>query len=300
MIRRPQKPPSKSIENHELKSLRFPLYGSPKLDGYRCICQDGAFTSSMKPITNEYIQEILSSSAYNGLDGELIVGKPNTLETFNNTTGPVRKYSGQPKFTYYVFDLHNVMYPYEERYRRLMESYSNLPHVHIVKQTPMLAVNHVIEYELKCVASGYEGAIVRSPYGLYKDGRCTLREGNIFKRKPVEDDEATIIGFEEQMQNLNKAKLSETGNMVRSSHKDNKVGKGTLGKFIVTSPLWSEPFAIGTGEGLTDTLRQEIWDNQEDYIGRIFTYKFQLYGSINAPRQPIFKGFRDPNDTTEY
>ena len=299
MIKRPMKPPSESISNEDLVGiLKYgPLLGSAKLDGYRCVTMNGAFTSSMKKITNLYTQDILSDPIYNGLDGELIVGKPNLLETFNNTTGPIRKASGKPDFKFYVFDRHDMPgAPYSER----LEALESLPFVHVIKQVSLVTVKGVVEYELRCVEGGFEGGIVRSPSGLYKPGRCTLKEGNIFKRKPTEDDECTIIGFEEQMLNTNKSKMNETGNMVRSSHKANKVGKGTLGKFIVRSPKWKNDFAIGTGTGLTDKLRQEIWDNREDLLNAIITYKFQMYGSIDAPRQPIYKGFRDPNDLTEY
>ena len=254
----------------------------------------------MKLITNDYIQSILSQSVYNGLDGEIIVGKPNTPQTFNNTTGPVRRKAGRPDFKFYVFDLHNLKAIYIDRLTILKSEFANVPFVHVVKQTPLVTIEEVKAFELKCVKDGFEGAMVRSPGGMYKAGRCTLKEGNIFKRKPTEDDECTIIGFEEQMLNMNEPKENEMGNMVRASNKENKVGKGTLGKFIVTSPKWPEPFAIGTCIGLTNAKRQEIWDNQDSYIGETLVYKYQLYGSINAPRQPIGKGFRDPNDMTSF
>lgn len=237
---------------------------------------------------------------YNGLDGELIVGAPNTLETFNNTTGPVRRATGQPKFMFYVFDRHDLS-SIEYRGRLMsLQDYEGVPHVHVIKQEALYSVASVLEYELKCVRGGFEGAMVRSVTGLYKAGRCTLKEANIFKRKPVEDDECTIIGFQEQMMNMNKSKKNEMGNMVRSSHKANKVGKDTLGKFIVESPKWNKPFAIGTGKGLTDALRKKIWLNRVHLLGKVITYKYQLYGSIDAPRQPIYKGFRDLNDLTDY
>ena len=158
----------------------------------------------------------------------------------------------------------------------------------------------VINYEAWCVDQGFEGAMIRSMTGKYKEGRCTLKEMNIFKRKPVLDDEAEIIGFEEQMENQNEAFENELGLQTRSTHAENKVGKNTLGAFIVKSKLWKEPFRIGTGIGLTDDLRKEIWSMQDEYKGMIFTYKYQAHGSIDAPRQPIFKGWRDLSDLTEY
>ena len=305
MILRPQKAPSESITDEQLQivlNIHGYVLGSPKLDGYRCTTEDGAFTSSMKKVTNLFIQRVLSDPMYNGLDGELIVGKPNLPETFNNTTGPVRRADGEPDFKFYVFDRHDMpKEAYKVKHAGNVEFLSETPFVHVVKQKRLETVEAVRVFELKCVDGGYEGAMIRVDTKLYKEGRCTLKEQNIFKRKPTEDDEAIIIGFDEQMLNTNKAKKNELGNMVRSSHKSGKVGKGTLGSFHCESPLWpGVVFKVGTGKGLTNALRKKIWDKRDMYIGDTLTYKYQKYGSIDAPRQPIFKGFRHEDDLTTY
>lgn len=301
MISKPQKAPSKSITNEQLSTLPFPVYASPKIDGFRCVTYNAAYTSSMKLIQNKHIQSILSSPKYAGLDGELIVGLPNDPNVFNNTTGPVRRLEGEPDFCFYVFDAFTCgQLPYKERYDLLNMGCPHLSHVKVVPQIEMYSPQDVLNYEAWCVDQGFEGAMIRSMTGKYKEGRCTLKEMNIFKRKPVLDDEAEIIGFEEQMENQNEAFENELGLQTRSTHAENKVGKNTLGAFIVKSKLWKEPFRIGTGIGLTDDLRKEIWSMQEEYKGMIFTYKYQSHGSIDLPRQPIFKGFRDKSDLTSY
>lgn len=294
MIKKPMKAPSKAISDDDLKLLSYPVYGSPKLDGFRCITNNAAYTSSMKLIQNRYVQSILSD--YSGYDGEIIVGNPNDLNAFANTTGAVRRFDGEPDFKYYVFDRWDLNKPYSERLKWLVED----NFLRVIKQIILNSPEDVIKYTNWCVNNKYEGAMVRSLNGVYKEGRCTFRELNIFKRKPIEDDEAVIIGFEEQMENTNIAFVNELGNTTRSSHKENKVGKGTLGAFIVRSKKWKDDFKIGTGEGLTDELRAEIWANRGKYLGELITYKYQAYGSINAPRQPIMKGFRDKSDMTNY
>lgn len=296
MIKKPMKAPSKPITDEELNQLSYPVYGSPKLDGFRCITNNGAFTSSMKRIQNAYIQSVLSNSLYSGYDGEIVVGKPNDPNAFANTTGAVRRVDGKPDFKYYVFDRWDMNKPYNSRYESLYSSGI----VEVIEQQALNSPQEVIDYTNWCVGQGYEGAMIRSMDGCYKEGRCTFREMNIFKRKPVEDDEAIIIGFEEQMENLNEAFTNELGNTTRSTHKDNLVGKGRLGAFIVRSKKWNDEFRIGTGLGLTDIVRQEVWDNKGKYINRIITYKYQQHGSIDAPRQPIMKGFRDKSDMTNY
>jgi DNA ligase-1 len=298
MIKRCQKAPSHPITDEELNQLIYPVVGSVKLDGYRCTCNNGAYTSSMKKVTNDHIQSILSDPIYNGLDGELIVGPANDPNVFNNTTGPVRRKAGTPDFTYYVFDLTNVDAPYHTRLAMLNQL--SLPHVIVLKQELLYNPQEVIAYEQWAVEQGFEGIMVRSLDGKYKQGRCTLKEQNIFKRKPVADDECICIGFEEQQENQNETFTNEMGLTVRSGHKENKVGKGTLGAMIMKSSLWPEPFRIGTGIGWTDEFRKKVWDCQDDYLNSVWNYKYQKYGSMDAPRQPIAKGQRDLNDMTSY
>ena len=300
MITKPQKAPSKSITDEELSLLPFPVFGSPKLDGFRCVTNNAAYTSSMKKVQNDYIQNILSHPNYAGLDGEICVGPANDPNVFNNTTGAVRRKDGGPAFMFYVFDRHDLTDHYSLRYESLSVQCMNLPFVSVLKQAVLHSPQEVIDYTNGCVEQGFEGAMIRTMQGKYKEGRCTLKEMNIFKRKPVEDDEAVVIGFEEQMENQNESFTNELGNTTRSTNKENLVGKNTLGKFVMQSPKWEEPFYCGTGLGLTEGLRKYIWENKERFRGQTVTYKFQKYGSIDAPRQPIWKGFRDIADMTGY
>ena len=299
LIHRPQKAPSEVITDEQLNKLVYPVLGSPKLDGYRCTTNNAAYTSTMKLITNRYIQGILSKPEYSGLDGEIVVGEINHIDAFNNTTGPMRKADGEPDFGFYVFD--SILYLDEIFINRLnLIKFIDIPFVTVIKQVWLYSKQEVLDYEKQCVEWGFEGAMIRDPNGIYKEGRCTYREKNIFKRKPTKDDEAIIIGFKEQMMNLNKKTTNEMGLTVRSSHKGNKVGKRTLGKFILQSKMWKEPFGCGTGKGLDNKLRQWIWDHREECLGKILTYKYQAHGSIDAPRSPIYKGFRDKADITDY
>ena len=301
MITRPQKAPSKSITDGEIEALTFPLLGSPKLDGFRCITNKISYTSTMKPIGNKFIQGILSRPEYMGLDGELIVGAPNDPNAFNNTTGAVRRSDGEPDFTFYVFDVWALgEVPYSERLAALELHCEGLPFVKVLPQTSLFSLAEVLAFEEKCVVEGYEGAMIRTMKAPYKEGRCTLKEKNIFKRKPVEDDEGVVVGFFEQLENQNEAQTNEMGLTFRQSNQENKAGKNTLGGLILQSKLWIEPIRVGTGLGMSDAFRAEVWANKEKYLGKTFCYKYQKHGSINAPRQPIGKGFREANDLTKY
>lgn len=68
------------VTNRE--ALRFPYLVSPKYDGIRCLIIGGEVVSrNLKPIRNKHIQAALRGLP--DLDGELIVGNPKALDTFN-------------------------------------------------------------------------------------------------------------------------------------------------------------------------------------------------------------------------
>jgi len=264
-------------------------------------------TSALKPHKNEFVRNCLAGNEYLGLVGELIVGSPTDPLCFNKTTGPVRRKAGEPNFKLYAFDtILNKEMVYEERWITYMQvMQGGLPYVEIVPQVKLTTLEEVLAYEETAMAMGFEGLMLRSPHGDYKEGRTTLRDQNLFKRKPVEDCEATIIGFVEQMENKNIATINELGNTSRSTSKENLVPKNTLGALVLHNEQFGE-FNCGTGQGLTKELRKYIWDNQELFMGETVTVKYQGIGTMQKPRQPIviegleFKGFRDPDDITKW
>lgn len=305
-IKRPMKALSEPITDEQLKQIRYPVYGSPKLDGIRALCTGTeVLSSSLKKIGNKYIQKCLSHEAYAGLDGELVVGVPyNEYEeeddVFHRTSGAVRRSDGSPAFLFYVFDDFTAPHlSYQKRWLQNMEDI-NLDHVIVLQQWRLDTPQEVIAFETECIEQGYEGIMIRSPLTPYKEGRTTFKEQSIFKRKPILDDEAIIVACYEQMENLNEKVTNELGLSKRSGHAENKVGKATLGGFVCRSNLWKDTFNCGTIIGGTIALRDEIWRNQDKYIGRTIKYKYQAVGNIDKPRQPIMKGFRDPNDMTDY
>jgi len=284
-IKRPQKAPINTITNEQLEKLVYPVAGSPKLDGFRCLITDRACTSTMKSFTNRFVQQELSHSIYAGLDGEIVVGKPNDPDAFHNTSGPIRRFEGEPDFKLYAFDnVCDKTKPYYDRW--LSNTPSSSKRVIILEQRILKSSDDVLTYEAEMLKAGYEGAIIRSLTSLYKEGRCTFNEMNIFKRKPFVDIEASIMGVEEAMENCNEKTVNELGLSKRSQNRENKVPKGTLGSFILWSPLWVRPFHAACGEGFTDTIKQKIWDNRQEYLGKTVTVKYQKYGSRKAPRMP--------------
>jgi len=280
-------------------TIKFPVLMSPKIDGIRCIIMDGkALTRSLKPVPNIHIRTALESNpALEGMDGEILVGN-----SFAETSSAVMSHSGTPQFTFHVFDRVLSGVGYSDRYAMLVAQFRTpIANCRLVLHTLVDDMSQLSAYTLDALYAGHEGAMVRSLDGKYKYGRSTTKEGILLKIKPLDDSEAVIVGFEEQYHNTNKQVTNELGRSKRSSSQDGMVGAGTLGNFIVRGTqaehFGGVRFCVGTGVGLTDQVRQHVWDNKDQYVGKLIKFNYQKIGSIDKPRIPIFLGFRSSLDT---
>lgn len=292
------KKPMKGCVVKNREALVFPLLASPKLDGIHAIKRGGkTVTLAFKDIPNDFIREGLDYNLPEGAEGEIVVG-----DTFQDTDSAVMSVEGEPDYVLHMFDLvdtSDLKRPYDERLADMEEWFETKGGDPTIQMVPTILVDSLEmldAVEKHCLDNGYEGTMLRATKGPYKEGKSTEKQGYLLKIKPFADAEAVVIGFEEQMQNNNPVTVDATGRSKRSSHKANKVGKNTLGKLLVASTGWKMTFAIGTGEGLTDEKRKEIWDNRADYLGAIVKYKFQEIGSKDKPRIPIMLGFRSKED----
>jgi len=286
----------------DLSKLKYPLLVTPKLDGIRCLVISGAALSrKLLPIPNKYIQDILKSLP-DGLDGELII--PGA--TFNQIQSAVMSVDGKPNFVYVIFDYvksnnpKDLKAPYTTRMMELSSLPIDFNHISKLFPTRVLSESELITAEETFLSQGYEGLMMRSLSSPYKFGRSTEKEQFLLKMKRFEDSEAIIIGFEEQLTNLNELTKDELGHAKRSSHKENLISNGLLGKFLVrevgNTPWKGQEFAIGSGKGLTDNLRALIWTDREHYLGKLIKYKYQPHGIKDLPRLPIFLSFRHEID----
>lgn len=285
-------------------SLAFPLFASPKIDGIRALIREGRVLSrSGKEIPNRWCGEVLGSNiALEGLDGELTVGPPNAPNVMQATTSGLMTREGRPSFTFHVFDYYTrPREPFQVRYNNLRIYFEAGPGWHEVAFLPQVVVENSDElaaYEAECLAQGYEGVMLRSPDGLYKFGRSTAREGYLMKLKRFVDGEARVVGVVELMRNANELTTDELGYAKRSSHKDGKIPGGVLGALTVEDLATGIRFDIGTG--FTAEQRANLWRaHTEGYrlVGMIAKYKhFAVTGVKEAPRFPVFLGFRHPDD----
>lgn len=295
-----------------LAALAYPAYYSPKLDGIRATVQNGKlYSRALKLIPNKAMQALWGHPEFEGLDGEIIVGPPTAENCFNRSTSTVMSRDKSAESAVFnVFDMLDELEPFSIRSANVHYRVNEL------RGMQCIAVPHevirtyagALKYEERMTKRGHEGVMRRSTLGGYKHGRSTLKEGGLIAIKRFVDAEAVILNTYEQEENTNAQVLSELGRMKRSSHKAGKVGKGTLGGFTVTLitdarcsfnlanvPL-EKQFNIGSGVGLTDAVRAELWQRRKSLVGKIIKLRYQKVGTMEKPRIPIFLGFRDPKD----
>lgn len=280
----------------DIYNIRYPVMTSPKLDGIRVVIRDGVpCTRSLLPVRNTYAMEVFKDPAFNFLDGEIISGPPNAKDVFQRSQSFVMSFDKLDVFCLHVFDYtKDPMVPFLSRYEDLQKIVNNLEsaNIQLVPHKLCASAEELDHQEQEAVEQGYEGLMIRDPYGRYKFGRSSLREGILIKMKRFVDSEAEIIGFNEEKHNANEATLNELGYTQRKGGKENFIGKDTLGSFIAKNDEFE--FSFNIGSGLNAAQRKEIWENQEQYMGRIVKFKYQEIGTKDRPREPIFLGFREP------
>lgn len=287
--------------------LRFPMFASPKIDGWRMRVDPilGAVSRTHQPIPNRYLQEIVKQHPWmHYLDGEITVDDPTSPNVFNRTQSAFSSHGGQPNIYYHVFDhwqSPEMRYDLRNEFaQHLIEqnwagfAYEQngiiIRNVSHLKQKVVNNVEEVLAFEEECLTAGFEGLIVRSIDGRYKNGRSTLRENLLLKLKRTFDDEAIIVGFERLERNTNELTRNAFGLAKRSAHRAGMVAVDLAGKILVTHPVYGG-FSIGSG--LDDALRADIFQNFEaKYKGKKVTYKYTKVGMKDKPRHPIFKGVR--------
>lgn len=277
----------------DTNSITLPVLFSPKLDGVRALIIDGVVMSrKLKPIPNTHVQALFGKAEYEGFDGELIVGPAGAPDVCRQTSSGVMSKDGEPDVRFHIFD----------RFDRLdlgfTQRYGTLPHTSPAKRVTLVPhhlvsdLTALLALETKYLDEGYEGGMLRKPDGPYKFGRSTLKEGTLLKLKRFADGEFEIVGFEERMHNGNEATTDELGRTKRSSHQENKTGRGDLGALV----LKFGGTTFNCGSGFDDAQRAEIWSRRERYMGKLAKVKHFAIGAKDLPRFPVFLGFRDEMD----
>ena len=294
---RPMLAPNTTID---IKTLKYPLLVSYKLDGIRCIFKDGQmYSRSLKQFPNIQLRKRfehftkLSSDKNIILDGELLAKSL----TFNELSGITRQLDKElPEDLYfYCFDIienENFDTPFGQRISPLTCDYvKDIKNLKIVKQKLLYTVEEVNKYYEEALDWGCDGLILRDPNGKYKFGRGTVKEGLIYKMKPFQTFDAKIIDVIQatEVREGAEKKINELGRSVTSKKKDDRILIEKASAFVVKY----EGLDLKVTIAMTDEEKEEVWHNRKKYIGRTIEYKGMLVGSKDLPRHPVFLRFRD-------
>jgi len=247
----------------------------PKLDGIRACVVDGKLLSRTgKPIPNKELYARYSKPEYNGFDGELIFGEATAPDVFQRTTSAVMTHNGSADGVgYFVFDdFSNPADEYMRRYSNMMNRVALYDDIAWLNFFPAHNIDALLSIEHYFVDRGYEGIILRKKDAPYKFGRSTVNEGGMVKMKRFDDAEAIVLDIQQ---------------LVRQNGDVDE----TLGAIVAKDVLTGVEFNVGTG--FTQQQRQEMWQQREALVGKVFTYKYFSAGMKYAPRFPVFYRFRE-------
>lgn len=311
--------PFKGCKREELvDGVPLPCGLSFKVDGIRGMAYDGAINStSGKPLRNKQIQAFIKQipgHMWAGLDFEVIAGNPWDKNVMQAATTAAMNTEAETDFSFWVFD--DFSFPdltFAKRYEEYQVRVGYLNDW--LRENGFREVFHAVEYrnvetmedyqamQQEADRLGYEGLYGKSWKGKYKHGRGTPKEAICWKDKPWTDEEGTVVGRIEMMENTNEAELDNFGRTKRSKASEGLVGKGMLGSYLVTNPKYKDehgepiPFRVSCGT-MTMEERKALWEEGEgSRIGDLLTYKFFDFGVVDVPRSAAFKSWRDPIDT---
>lgn len=279
---------------HLLKHMRYPKLGSPKLDGIRGFVHNSVvYSRKLKPLPNEWLQEVFGSVKTHGLDGEMIVGKPFDPNVMQATDSGVMTIKGKPDLYFWVFDDIYFSGGFEKRLENAQRRVEHLvkngfPRLRFVRHELLRNADEVRAYEEKALDAGYEGICLRDPKGMYKHGRSTLAQQWLIKVKRFEDFEAEVLEVHELMHNDNVATTNELGRTKRSGAKSGKRPGGTFGGATCRTKD-GVVFRVGGGNELTAELRQVLWECRDGLTGKWLKLQKLPHGEKDKPRHPQFR-----------
>lgn len=271
-----------------MSRLQYPVLATLKIDGVRALRMNGSLLSrTLKPIPNRALRE-MSLALSGGMDMELY----NPDMSYNEIQSIVMSetHMNTDTIQFHVLDWYGKDTTYNQRIYDAYEACKDIPVARCEYPSTCHNAKELFEFLLRFEGHG-EGICFRTPDSPYKQGRSTLREQYLVKLARFSRTELTIVGFEEQQENGNPDLYNGVGYMKRQTCADGMIGKNTLGAFICTDSK-GQRVKVGSGVGLTDKLRKEIWDNRDCYANKQITVKHKPHGQKDVLRHPIFVGFR--------
>jgi DNA ligase-1 len=231
----------------KVNRLKFPVFGSPKLDGVRAKFKNGIFYSRKgHPFVGlEHVSSQLQDITHE-LDGELTV--PGL--SFQKGSGLIRSDNPTPMAQFDIFELPTVTDPFRVRLIMMEDLHLIGPNIIRVPHKVLYDEKEVHDYYNVCRATGYEGAVIK-PFDYEYKG---TRSWNWMKMKPKDNPDLVVVGVYE-----GKGKYKEQlgGVVVDFNGKPNRVGGGFSDK--QRKLFWEKPGLI-----ISETVEVEYMEKTDD------------------------------------
>lgn len=271
------------------------LYLTQKLDGFRGLMvfdnelrtfsRKGQLITGLNQlhsdlqdlIVNNNLQKIYPDGFV--LDGELLLDNKDNLasdELFRATTKVLRKDGDKKDIIYNIFDIvpldefyyHDKSSETYEARRMKLETIEDSQFVKVVPVLDIVTKDKIPYWSNYATEHGWEGVMLNYAKGYYR----TKRSPELLKVKKMHTADLPIVGFNQAI--------------------DGKY----VGKLQSINVQLDDENIVQVGSGLTEELREEIWNNQEKYLGVMVEIQyFEMTENQNGGKSlrfPVFKDFR--------
>ena len=297
--------PSKCIrfdDPRTYKTLKFPMYASPKLDGVRMVINHtGPLSRSFKVLPNRNLRlrfmEVMTYCLHKQVvfDGE--IWAPG--HEFAEISGSVRRiHDPLPDWIeYHVFDYMTRDHwekgtgpGFAERVSAARERIRRFPGVRLIPQKLVRSLSEARDqYEL-FLSQGHEGMMLKSPFCRYKHGRATVKEATFFKVKAWEEAIGRVIGFKRRRE-MNEGFLAqersidEMGRTKRTHKQEHYQYTDEFGSVeirVLTGPYRGRDVFVTFA---ANCWPQDCsWDQRHQFLQQVVTFEYLPVGSKNLPR----------------
>jgi len=280
------KPPLMLCKNIDWKKISYPVMAAIKKDGVRCRISNGNLytRSGQKFVGFSHIRDELEIYDFD-LDGEMCV--PGMK--FDGSSGLIRNSEEVPSAELWLFDAPSHHGDKKERFRFMDLNITRTKHIKIIPHMICHTQDELMLFYDLALSQGDEGLVVYSMDHQYRD----CRSYDWCRLIPVQSAECFVVDFIR-----GKGKLEETlGNIIVDfGGRRVNVGTGFAEKIWSDLSLNERNKVIKKyglrGDDYNQITRNYIWDNREEFKGKLAQLEYKEKTKTGSMRQPRFKGWR--------
>ena len=254
----------------EINRVKFPCFGSPKIDGVRALFKRGEFYSRNGHIyqgldtLKAHVRDLFGKAFEDipVLDGELTV----TGENFQKGSGLIRNKDEVMCAHFSIFELPELKSPFTSRLIQMADLHGITPAVTPVEHTKMLNMDDIMTFYWACRSIGFEGAVIK-PFDYDYVGSRSYRW---MKMKNELSADVKVVAVEEG-----------TGKYI-----------GQMGKIVVDF----NGVKVKVGTGFSDAERELYYTQPNLVISKMTEILYMEKTPDGSMRHPRFLRLRPDKD----